>query len=356
MKKINFSDERWSRIKNDSMDWWQNKLDRPLIFATTPTSSSEEPELKRNISQALFADTNISAEQFAKRAVYELSHTNFHADSYPFLNMAFSGPGVLGAYMGGKLTCNDGRIWFHPMDDIPSIEKLNLKFDEDNFWFRRTVDIIKKVKEYSDGNVVIGFPDFGGILDVLSTFFPSESLFYEMADNEDEVIRLIGQIEKAWFAAYDCLFEEFSDLKGYSSWSSTYCDTKTYIHQCDFAYMIGGGHFDKFVLPTLKNEFNFVDNSIYHLDGKGQIIHLDKLIACEKLHCIQWVPGDGNGPPSDYPELISKILDSGKAYHTWANKPQLLDIKKNNGLKGVYVNYTVSENEDIENSLKLFGL
>ena len=119
--------------------------------------------------------------------------------------------------------------------------------------------------------------------------------------------------------------------------------------------MIGPKDFDTFVLPSLKRAFAFTENAIYHLDGKGEIIHLEKLMACQDLQAIQWVPGDGNGSHTDYPELMKTILHGGKGTFVWGGKQFLRDLEKIVGsLKGVYVRYGLEAEEDFEENFAEF--
>ncbi len=356
--KINFPQERWENIKNNYRLWWDRQIDRPLIFATKKVPSPPPfCGTPCDTSQIGFGNTDISPKQLAENIVYNLSITEFLGDSYPLFNFAASGPGIIAAYLGGELSLNEeGRIWFHPMNDRPEISNLHFEFDKENFWYKRTVEIIRNLKELSDGNMVVSFPDFGGIMDVLSTFFPSEELFFEMADNEEDVKRLLVELEHLWFEIYDNLYEELSGFKGYTSWCYVYSDRKTYIHQCDFSYMIGPDDFDEFVLPSLKKEFIFSQDPLYHLDGKGELIHLPKILECENLKAVQWVPGDGNNPPHEWPEVLEQIFGANMNTHLPANFDSIMQIKKNHGTaRKVFAIYSLGENENLEESLKLFA-
>jgi 5-methyltetrahydrofolate--homocysteine methyltransferase len=70
--------------------------------------------------------------------------------------------------------------------------------------------------------------------------------------------------------------------------------------------------FERFVLPDLAACCEALDHGFYHLDGKGQIVHLDMLLSLERLRGIQWVPGDGAPPPEEWLWLLKRIRDGGK--------------------------------------------
>ena len=92
------------------------------------------------------------------------------------------------------------------------------------------------------------------------------------------------------------------------------CIRDRYPIQCDFAAMISPQAFAEFVLPSLVEQCQRLDRTIYHLDGPGQINHLDYLLEIPELTGIQWTPGAGN-PEVDsscwFP-LYKKIQAKGK--------------------------------------------
>jgi 5-methyltetrahydrofolate--homocysteine methyltransferase len=82
--------------------------------------------------------------------------------------------------------------------------------------------------------------------------------------------------------------------------------------QSDFSYMISPAMFERFVLPDLTALCDVIDDPFYHLDGKGELPHLDMLLSIEKLKGVQWIPGDGQPPPEQWPKVLKKIRDAGK--------------------------------------------
>jgi 5-methyltetrahydrofolate--homocysteine methyltransferase len=87
--------------------------------------------------------------------------------------------------------------------------------------------------------------------------------------------------------------------------------------QCDFCYMIGPDMFDEFVKPELAASCKRLANPFYHLDGVGQLPHLDSLLAIPELKGVQWVPGNGKPDFSNWPEVYRKIRDAGKRIQIW---------------------------------------
>lgn len=348
---INFDDSQWSKVRKNYDRWWNNSLDRPIINAKVYCLQNDyRPFIDEWISQKHFSDLSITPKQIAERCVYETTNFEYIADGYPHINNVISGPGILSAYLGCEVINNQGWTWFHPMKDRPSINKLSLKVDKNNIWFKRTMEIFKYEIEYSQGNIVISFPDMGGIMDVLASFFPSDQLPLALYDNPDDVKRLLNEIKDAWIACY----EEFVNLfkgatKGYTSWSPVYSEVPCYIHQSDFSYMLSTDMFEEFVLPHLNEIFTFVENSMYHLDGIGALPHLALLKKCNNLKCIQWVFGDGKGSATKWADVFNEIKKAGKTNNQMLKYEEMFNMKKKmNGLESFYIDYFVDPSETVE--------
>ena len=55
-----------------------------------------------------------------------------------------------------------------------------------------------------------------------------------------------------------------------------------------------------------------IDRLVYHLDGVGQLAHLDMLLALPRLKAVQWVYGDGKPSARHWMEVYQKIARAGK--------------------------------------------
>ena len=163
------------------------------------------------------------------------------------------------------------------------------------------------------GSVAVGHTDLGGNFDILAALRTTEKLLFELVDAVDEVTRLLSQITQLWLRYYD----ELDDIihlggRGTTPWATIWSPGRCYMLQCDFSYMISPRMFEHFVLPDLAACCQALDHTCYHLDGKGQIVHLDMLLSLERLGGIQWIPGDGQPPPEEWLPLLKRIRDSGK--------------------------------------------
>jgi hypothetical protein len=229
-------------------------------------------------------------------------------------------------------------VWFSP-PAIQEISQLYFEYNPENIWLKRIKYICKIAVERWNGLVQIGMTDLGGTLDILSTFRPGEKLLTDLIDSPEEVKRLTWEIHHIWWRC----FEDINSIlkpknPGYTAWTPIFSEESYYMLQCDFAYMISPAMFDEFVKPELIESCKKLTNPFYHLDGGGQLVHLDSLLSIEKLKGIQWVPGAGKAPPEEWTDVYRKIREAGKLIHfvgSWEKFDKL--VSKLNTARGFIV-------------------
>ncbi len=99
---------------------------------------------------------------------------------------------------------------------------------------------------------------------------------------------------------------------GTTGWIQAYCEGKYTPVQIDFICMISTEMFREFLLDALVEECEFLDRSIYHLDGPDSLHHLDTLLEIDSLDAIQWVPGANTGPLYQWMPYLKRIQEAGK--------------------------------------------
>ena len=115
---IDFSPERWQKVKETYHAWWMGELDRPIIPVIIPGRDPGRPQPPAPLlSQATCTDFSWTPEQIVDRIDYEYSRFTLLGDAYPWFNMDCFGPGVVAAMMGARLDNSSGRVWFWPPDD-----------------------------------------------------------------------------------------------------------------------------------------------------------------------------------------------------------------------------------------------
>ncbi|MGI5893222.1 MAG: hypothetical protein ACOX6P_01360 [Candidatus Merdivicinus sp.] len=354
---IHFSPDQWEQVRHSYRGWWDGTLKRPLVKTAVRCHSPNRHAPKVPFpEQDNCHDFSIPAEAVIDAVDYELSQFEFMGDSFPQMNFSYFGPGVLAAFCGAKLDNSSGRVWFFPQEKKP-IEEISIRYDPQNPWVLRIKDLYRAGMERWNGNVLMGMPDLGGIMDVVASFRESEQLLFDLYDAPEEVLRLCKEAHTAWMEAYRDLRAVLDQKNpGYSDWSGVYSELPSYILQCDFCYMLGNPMFREFVLPDIIQGCRNLSNTIYHLDGIGQLNHLDDILNIPELNAVQWVYGDGQPTAPHWLEIYRKISAAGKGIYLNCNRSDFEIVQREVPNGRYFIQLGASTPEEARQMLKELGV
>jgi len=359
---FDFSPDRWRQVRETYARWWSGELDRPVIPVELSGRDPGRPKPRAPLlTQATCTALDVPADDLIDRIDYELSTRVYLGDAFPRVNLDAFGPGVLAAMLGAKLDNATGQVWFHPPDDTPAAE-LHFEYDPENVWLRRIEEICAAAARRWQGSVLVGMTDLGGNLDVLAAFRPGEKLLLELYDTPDEVKRLTWQAHAIWHRVYQRINDAMQAASaGYTDWAGIYSDVPCYMLQCDFGYMISPQMFDEFAKPELQATCARLPRAFYHLDGPGQLPHLDSVLTLDHLHGVQWVPGAGNSPCDQWPDVYRKIHAAGKKMQIIDGGFDTLDtligqLGSGRGIQHIGIRGTVEEETSIRHRLAQYGI
>jgi len=331
-----FNESEWARIERDWGAWWAGELDRPII-----TVRAVDPDLQREIAartpvnypRERVQDEFLSQFPLDMPAgqvldVYEplVGATRHYGDAYPKLWINF-GAGVAAAFLGAGVEYQPGTTWFHKPEGITDLAQIRLGFDPDNVWLKRIVEITQAAVARWGHQIAIGMTDVGGNLDILASLRGTQELLTDLYDAPDEVERLAREITALWLRWYDILSRIIEPAgRGVCCWAPCWNPGRGYMLQSDFSYMISPKMFARYVTPDLTACCAAMDYGFYHMDGKGQIPHLDHLLGIERLRGIQWQPGDGAPRGDQWPDLLRRIREGGKLCQVYVTRQGAFNI------------------------------
>ena len=310
---MDFNNFNWNETTDIWEKWWNGELGRPIFnVSVTPAEIKASSSLPLHHFMS-FYDFSVDPKDILKRHEDTLHGCKYYDAGFPRSWINF-GPGVLAAFCGGEGINGESTVWFEPGKFARrNIKDVQIKLDKTSPWFKRVESFFTAAVDLWHGKVNVGMTDLGGNLDVLSSFMPGEQLLLDLYDQPEEVDRLLWEAHDAWWEA----FNHFNGIlgpvnPGCSNWAGMLSKESHYMLQCDFAYMISPDMFGRFVMPELTATCRRLKRGFYHLDGKGQLPHLDQLLAMPEMVGIQWVPGSGAMPIDQWPEVFKKICDAGK--------------------------------------------
>ena len=123
----------------------------------------------------------------------------------------------------------------------------------------------------------------------------------------------LEEINQSWLAIYQGCFEIIHQFQpGYVDWLGIWSEKPAVTVECDFSVMVSPRMFRRFFLPALAQQVDWIERTVYHLDGPGQIPHLDAILDLPKLRAIQWIPTPDRPAMLDWVPLLRRIQAAGK--------------------------------------------
>jgi len=321
-----FTEQDWERIRRDWSTWWAGELERPLAVLVG-LEAGDYSEILQNYPVELPARQVLAGQRGA------LLSAQCYGDAFPRWWPNF-GPGVMAAFLGAGVHVAPETAWFTPAETA-SINGLNPAYDAGNPWWLRVQQFTRAAIELWGNEVAVGLTDLGGTLDVLASLRGTSRLLLDLHDSPADVERLTERLTGLWLRYFDelCALVQPSG-RGVSGWGPCWAPGPHYMLQSDFAYMISPAMFERFVLPGLEACCAAIPYALYHLDGVGQIPHLDMLLSIRRLRGIQWVPGEGRPRSEEWLPLLKRIRDAGKLCYVDVSRAGALQITRALGRRG----------------------
>ena len=249
------------------------------------------------------------------------------------------GPGSLAVYLGAEPVREKDTIWFEKPNGADLIHPISL--NPRNRWWNTTLHILQKAAEVSQGSFLVPVPDLVENWDTLASLVGAESLLIKMMQQPEWVKRKIQEINAVYFTVYDKIHALVADnnMGGAFYAFQLWAPGKVAKLQCDGSAMFSREMFDEFVIPALTEQAEWLDFSLYHLDGTQAVHHLESLLKIKRLNAVEWTPQAGiehGTHPRWYP-MYKKILDSGKNLQVLVTEKGCIDeFCREIGTKGVF--------------------
>ena len=321
---MNFKKERYDSLKGIFEQWWEGKLERPIIQVTLDRTVSENGDFfasnyRKVILDAMY-DFDLPVMEAMKTVDQAYSLLDYLGDAIPVFYMRPTG--ILGGFLGQEfgIDHNLGTVWFKQMcSELEPIK--DVKLDPECALFQRSIALTKAAQEYFDGAMAIGIPDFGGVMDILSAIRDANPLLLELCLEPEEVEDACWNIHEQFKKAYQLFLDAVDESKipGYTCWATMLSQKPYFVLQNDFSAMISTKMYDEFYLPILKKECQLIPRTIYHLDGPDAVRHLDSVLTVPELDGVQWINGAGAPGLDQWPDIYKKIHAAGKLCQVFIN-------------------------------------
>lgn len=314
MEAVQFKNN-WAETKQRFDAWFRHeKTGRPLMNLWAVRGEADAmaiPEAAYDSCEEQY----LSVEKNFQNTLAAYSRLKPMAEAFPQFSMNL-GAGSMALYLGAEPVFRPDTVWFsHFLQDYQ--ESLPLRYDENNVWWKRHQDIVRRQVEIArDTDLMVCIPDIIENIDILSSIRDPQTCCFDLYDCPDEVAEALKNISDIYMRYYDAFYDIVKSPDGYAAYTafSIMGREKTAKIQCDFAALISPGQFDELILPSLRRQCEEIPYTLYHLDGPECLVHVDSLMKIESLKALQWTPGarnPGSGDEQWYP-LYTKVRQAGK--------------------------------------------
>ena len=311
MTNLNFKKQLEHTRKYADAFWNHEMLDRPYVAVTAPL---QKVDFDWSPAAAYRACMNEDYDRNLKDFEQVVQNTYYAGEALPALTITL-GPDQYATFFGAGIETSAEAFttWAVPcVKDWADFEVVLNKskgsyYDKIRKYYAYAADFCKD-------KFLLNVPDLHSNMDALSALRGSQDLCMDLYDCPEEVHRVLNEIRKTYVEIYNMTYDA-GNMKevGTIGWSPIYCAGKSAVIQCDYCCMLGPEQGKEFVFPAIAEEAAYLDHCVYHLDGKGALVHLDTILAIDEIDCIQWVPGAGQPPTYAWMDVLKKIQAAGKS-------------------------------------------
>lgn len=317
--------------------WARDVLDRPLV-QFWDLKKPLEKQIPLPVSHHASVDDRwLDVDYQVTLTAAKIQNQEFIGDSFP-LALPLLGPEIFSAFYGCPLHFSDhDTSWSDPIVfDWDQADQLRL--DWDGFYMQKLIALSDALLEAGKGKWLTGMTDWHVGGDALAAFRDPQNLAADLIQSPEAVKKLVDRVTEDYFAVYDFFYKKLRAAGiPLTSWTPLVADGKYYIPSNDFSIMISKAMFDEFFLEGIRRECQFLDYSIYHLDGPGALRHLDSILSIPELDALQWVPGAGNEDVRRWIWVYQKAQRAGKSIQINCYAAEVDCIIENLDPRGAYL-------------------
>jgi len=303
----------WEQTKERYKAWWAGEyFGRCAIAVQSPLKSPPDvpkPPVAATIEQQWWDLDLISAWQD-----YSMSRTFYGGEALPIWNGGYPGHTAIPAFLGCPMTLDWETGWWDPILTGEDIDCRSLRVDTASRYYQFTLELLRRGAAEATGKSLVTIGAFGGCGDTLAALRGTNQLLYDCIERPDQVRAAEEFLMDMWFEVYNSFYKIIRDAdEGSTCWFPFWSPGKFYASQCDFSYNISPRMFREIFQPVIRRQTEFLDHSVYHVDGVEAFAHVDALCELPRLQALQILPGAGKPSPLHYMNVLKKVQARGKS-------------------------------------------
>lgn len=342
--------EDWELAQERLLAWWEQEIvDRACIQVTALRRGFTPREIPAPKSiEDRWTDLDYVIESQGEK----IGATYYGGEAFPLFNPNL-GPDMFAAFLGAPVTFAEDTSWVDPIidgwDPAPRFE-----LDRQNKWYPMQMELVARAQEAGRGRWITGIPDTHSGGDALSALRGRQQLCLDLVDNPEAVQAAMADLEPLVLEVYDSFFPavEYQRYGSSSGWLPIWGEGRANVIQCDFIALISAEMFERHFLHELALQAQWLDRTIYHLDGPDCIRHLDLLLSIPEIRAIQWVPGAGAPPMPYWIPLLRRIQEAGRSLHLQTEPEHVQTLLEELSPRGLMLNTSVDTEEEARDLIR----
>lgn len=303
--------ENWEQIQKKYLEFWaKENHDRPLLRIQTLKDKHEKaPVSKHTTLRERWMDT----EFLLKCANWSMQNTRYFGEAFPMLDPNL-GPDWFATGYGAQLEFGETTSWVkHFLTDSDVENYQGFALDTQNEYYRKMDEIVKAAVEDGKDKYMVAITDIHPGADCLVSLRGPQNLCLDVYDNPEFIPKAAMDILDDFKKIYNHQYELVTKYqKGTTCWMGPWHPGKWYVPSCDFSCMVSEEQYEKMIVGEIEKEVEFLDASLYHLDGPDALRHLDRILQIPGLNGVQWVYGAGQPSARHWIPVVKKIQEAGK--------------------------------------------
>jgi 5-methyltetrahydrofolate--homocysteine methyltransferase len=325
--------ERWEGIRQRYESWWERTLAPPVLPIVRITAPN--PTFPMHASQPASTNPQALREWFTDPAIVlprlerQVASTYYAGDAFPWIDPLSQGlAAIQTAFLGAPYRIDPVSLsgWTEPrFDDWKTRPQFG--FDPENSWWQACHSLLHEGARRSMDRYVISIPDLQGGGEILALLRGSEQLALDLFDCPEQIAPALEEINRSWLAYYQACYKIIHQYQpGYVDWLGIWSEKPAVTVECDFSVMVSPRMFQRFFLPALAQQVEWIARTVYHLDGPGQIPHLEAILDLSRLRAIQWIPTPDRPAILDWIPLLQRIQAAGKGVVVACEPDEILPL------------------------------
>ncbi len=316
--------------------WERELLDRPVV--QFPLYKPVEDWIELPVAgHHSVKDEWLDIDFQVERNKVNLSNQLFLGDTMPVVwpNL---GPDVFAAFYGCPLHFSEfGTSWSGSIM-LNIAEQENIVFDWTNLYLEQLNRLTDAYLDIGKGRFITGMSDWHTGGDCLAALRGPMGLAADLINHPALVRNILHRIEKDYERLYGMFYDKLRKAgQPISTWVPLVSDQKYYMVSNDFSIMISTPMYRDIFLESVIHECQFLDRSLYHLDGPGALRHLDAILEITELDGVQFVPTPGDDSFIRWAGIYKRIQNAGKCVQVNCKLSEIKDVIRTLKPEGLYL-------------------